>query len=82
MLGVNTAKNQLVSTAEDITAAVRRELTAGFDPDSIQKTLQGALDKMPLPGLNHEQLGDQFEKLGSSRDTCKIVQDDPQSLAK
>lgn len=76
MLGVNTAKNQLVSTAEDITAAVRRELTAGFDPDSIQKTLQGALDKMPLPGLNHEQLGDQFEKLFKDANLGAIADSD------
>ncbi|MGH2415754.1 MAG: MFS transporter, partial [Microcystaceae cyanobacterium] len=48
VLGANIAKNQVVSTAEEITAAVRRELTAGFDPDSIKTTLQSSLDKVQL----------------------------------
>ena len=63
VLGANIAKNQIVSTAEEITAAVRRELTAGFDPDSIRTTLQRSLDQVQLPQLNFEQLGGQFEKL-------------------
>ena len=63
MLGANIAKNQVVSTAEEVTAAVRRELTAGFDPDTIQKTLQSSLDKVQLPNLNLDQLGSQFAKL-------------------
>ncbi|HEY9816325.1 MAG TPA: hypothetical protein V6D20_11080, partial [Candidatus Obscuribacterales bacterium] len=63
MLGANMAKSQMVSTAEDITAAVRRELTAGFDPDTIRTTLQSSLDKVQLPKLNVDQLGGQFETL-------------------
>ena len=63
VLGANIAKNQIVSTAEEITAAVRRELTAGFDPDSIRTTLQRSLDQVKLPQLNVDQLGGQFERL-------------------
>ncbi|GAB4443490.1 MAG: hypothetical protein OHK0035_36890 [Cyanobacteria bacterium J069] len=63
MLGANLAKSQVVSTAEEVTAAVRRELTAGFDPDTIRKTLQGSLDQVHLPQLNFDQLGYQFERL-------------------
>ena len=44
VIGANVAKNAAVSTAEDITAAVRRELTAGFDPDSIRTTLQKLIE--------------------------------------
>lgn len=76
MLGANIAKNQVVSTAEDITAAVRRELTAGFEPDSIQKTLQSSLDKIQLPDLNLEQLGNQFEKLFKDADFGAIADSD------
>lgn len=76
MVGENLAKNQVVSTAEDITAAVRRELTAGFDPDSIQKTLKSSLDKVQLPGLNLEQLGGQFEKLFKDADFGAIADSD------
>ena len=62
-VGANLAKNQVVSTAEDITAAVRKELTAGFDPKGFQKTLQGSLDKIQVPRLEFDKLGDQFDQL-------------------
>ena len=62
-LGANVAKNQVVSTAEEITAAVRRELTSGFDPDSIQKTLQSSLSNLQLPKLNLDEIKGQFETL-------------------
>ncbi|MEH2320595.1 MFS transporter [Nostoc sp.] len=62
-LGANAAKNQLVSTAEEITAAVRNELTSGFDPDSIKNTLQSSLSAVQLPQLDTKQIRSQFEKL-------------------
>ncbi len=76
MLGANIAKNQVVSTAEEVTAAVRRELTAGFDPDTIQKTLQSSLDKVQLPNLNLDQLGSQFAKLLKDADLESIASSD------
>ena len=76
VLGANIAKNQIVSTAEEITAAVRRELTAGFDPDSIRTTLQRSLDQVKLPQLNFDQLGGQFEKLLKDVDLGSIGNSD------
>jgi hypothetical protein len=76
MIGANIAKNQIVSTAEEITAAVRRELTTGFDPDSIRTTLQGSLDKVQLPQLDFDQLGGQFEKLLKDADLGSIGNSD------
>ncbi len=76
MLGANIAKNQVVSTAEEVTAAVRRELTSGFDPDTIQKTLQSSLDKVQLPNLNLDQLGSQFAKLLKDADLESIASSD------
>lgn len=76
MLGANIAKNQVVSTAEEVTAAVRRELTSGFDPNSIQKTLQSSLDKVQLPNLNLDQLGNQFAKLLKDADLGSIANSD------
>lgn len=76
VLGANIAKNQAVSTAEDITAAVRRELTAGFDPDSIRTTLQSSLANIELPKLNLDQLGGQFEKLLKDADLGAIADSD------
>ncbi len=62
-IGANVAKNQAISTAEEITAAVRRELTTGFDPSSIQKTLQSSLSGLKLPDLDLDKIGSQFEKI-------------------
>jgi len=76
LLGANIAKNQVVSTAEEITAAVRRELTAGFDPDTIQKTLQSSLAKVQLPQLNLDQLGTQFKKLLQDANLGSIANSD------
>ena len=76
VLGANLAKNQIVSTAEEVTAAVRRELTSGFDPDSIRTTLQRSLDQVQLPQLNVDQLGGQFERLLKEIDFSAIGSSD------
>ncbi len=62
-IGANVAKNQAVSTAEEIAAAVRRELTSGFDADSIKNTLQSSLSSLQLPNLNLNEIRGQFDKL-------------------
>ncbi|MCY7393972.1 MAG: MFS transporter, partial [Leptolyngbyaceae cyanobacterium CAN_BIN12] len=76
VFGANLAKNQIVSTAEEVTAAVRRELTSGFDPDSIRTTLQRSLDQVQLPQLNVDQLGGQFERLLKEVDFSAIGNSD------
>ncbi|WP_009631394.1 hypothetical protein [Synechocystis sp. PCC 7509] len=65
-MGASAASSQLVSTAESITAAVRRELTSGIDPNSIRDTLQSSLSNLQLPKLDVEEIGSQFEKILSS----------------
>ncbi|MBW4540298.1 MAG: MFS transporter, partial [Myxacorys chilensis ATA2-1-KO14] len=75
-IGVNAAKNQAVSTAEEITAAVRRELTSGFDPDRIQTTLQSSLSNLQLPKLNLDTIGDQFERILGESDLKDIANSD------
>ena len=62
-LGANAAKNQMVSTAEEITAAVRRELTSGFDADTIKNTLQSSLSSLQLPKLDTQEIRNQFDQL-------------------
>lgn len=62
-IGANVTKNQAVSTAEDIAAAVRKELTSGFDPDSIKNTLQSSLSSLQLPNLNLNEIRGQFDKV-------------------
>ncbi|ALF51810.1 hypothetical protein ACX27_01425 [Nostoc piscinale CENA21] len=62
-IGANFAKQQMVSTAEDITAAVRRELTSGFDVDSIQNTLQSSLSNLPRRQLDLPNIRKQFDQI-------------------
>ncbi|HEY9804178.1 MAG TPA: MFS transporter [Leptolyngbyaceae cyanobacterium] len=62
-IGAATARNQMVSTAEDITAAVRRELTATLDQDTIRNTLQSSLSALPIPTINLNEIRSQFDKI-------------------
>ena len=76
VVGANIAKNQAVSTAEDVAAAVRRELTAGFDPDSIRSTLQSSLNSVQLPKLDLDKMRGQFESLLKDADLGSIADSD------
>ncbi|MBD2498184.1 MFS transporter [Nostoc sp. FACHB-280] len=62
-IGANFSKQQMVSTAEDITAAVRRELTSGFDVGSIQNTLQTSLGNLQRPQLDLPNIRKQFDQI-------------------
>jgi len=72
-LGANAAKDQAVSTAEAITAAVRRELTSGIDPNTIRDTLQSSLGNLQLPKLDLDQIRGQFEKILSGSDLQSLA---------
>ncbi|MGB7056532.1 MAG: hypothetical protein WBD58_02405 [Geitlerinemataceae cyanobacterium] len=76
VVGGNIAKSQAVSTVEEISAAIRNELTAGFDPDSIRTTLQSSLDKVKLPEVNFDRLSTQFEKLLEDADLESMADSD------
>jgi len=71
-LGAKAAQGQVVSTAEDITAAVRRDLTSGFDPSSLQETL----GNLQLPELDLKDVRNQFEKLLSGPELQTIAGSD------
>jgi hypothetical protein len=75
-IGASVAKNQAVSTAEEITAAVRRELTSGFDPSSIQKTLQSSLSGLKVPDLDVDKIGSQFEQILKDSDLKDLANSD------
>ncbi len=62
-IGANVARKQAISTAEEITAAVREELTSGLTPENLNKTLASSLSSLELPSLNIPEIRDQFEKL-------------------
>ncbi|MBN3896256.1 MAG: MFS transporter [Nostoc sp. NOS(2021)] len=75
-IGANAAKKQLVSTAEDITAAVRRELTSGFDPEGIKNTLQSSLGSLQLPKLDIKEIRNQFDQLLKDPDLESVANSD------
>ncbi|MCC5621383.1 MFS transporter [Nostoc sp. CHAB 5715] len=75
-ISANTAKKQLVSTAEDITAAVRRELTSGFNPEDIRNTLQSSLGSLQLPKLDITEIRNQFDQLLKDADLQSVANSD------
>ncbi|AFY93758.1 hypothetical protein [Chamaesiphon minutus] len=75
-IGASVAKNQAISTAEEITAAVRRELTSGIDASSIQKTLQSSLSGLKVPDLDVDKIGSQFEQLIKDSDLKDFANSD------
>jgi hypothetical protein len=75
-IGANAAKKQLISTAEDITAAVRRELTSGFDSEGIRNTLQSSLGSLELPKLDIKEIRNQFEQLLKDTDLQSVANSD------
>ncbi|GAB1543704.1 hypothetical protein NUACC21_63800 [Scytonema sp. NUACC21] len=75
-IGSNAAKRQMISTAEEITAAVRRELTSGFEPDSIRNTLQSSLNSLQLPKLDLQEIRSQFDNLLRETDLRSIADSD------
>lgn len=75
-IGANAAKKQLVSTAEDITAAVRREFTSGFDPEGIRNTLQSSLGSLQLPKLDIAEIRSQFDQLLKDTDLQSVANSD------
>ncbi|MBD2676700.1 MULTISPECIES: MFS transporter [Nostoc] len=75
-ISANSAKQQLISTAEEVTAAVRRELTSGFDPENIRNTLQSSLTSVQLPKLDIKEIRSQFDKLIQDTDFQSVVNSD------
>ncbi|MDB9375738.1 MFS transporter [Nodularia sphaerocarpa] len=71
-IGANVAKKQAVSTAEEITDAVRRELTSGFDGEGIKNSLQSSLKSLQIPQLNLPDIRQQFDKILSDLDLESI----------
>ncbi|BAZ51732.1 hypothetical protein NIES4103_43900 [Nostoc sp. NIES-4103] len=69
----NAVKREIVSTAEEVTAAVRRELTSGFDPESIANKLQNSLASVQIPQLNLDEIRRQFDQILSDVDLQAIA---------
>ncbi|WP_427160066.1 MFS transporter [Aliinostoc sp. HNIBRCY26] len=75
-IGAAATQQQAVSTAQEITAAVRRELTAGLDAESITNTLQNSLASLPFPKLDLTEIRHQFERILSDVDWRSLADGD------
>lgn len=75
-IGAKMASNQVVETAEATAAAVRRELTSGWDGVDIKSTLQDYVRTLSSPSLETEGLEAEFERLIRESDLTSIADRD------
>ena len=62
-LGANTAKNQVVATAEAVADAMGTRLGAAVDPTSIRESIEDYLDMVRPPELDISKIRGEFEKI-------------------
>ncbi|MBW4573874.1 MAG: MFS transporter [Aphanothece sp. CMT-3BRIN-NPC111] len=62
-LGAKAASNQVVSTAEAAASAIRRELTAGFDPDGLRDKVEDYIQSLRPPELDIQGIRREFENI-------------------
>jgi hypothetical protein len=62
-IGGNVAKQQAVSTAEAVAAAVRNELGAGIDPTSIRQSIEDYIRRIQLPSFDYSRIRQDLESL-------------------
>jgi hypothetical protein len=62
-LGAKAASNQVAATAEAAVAAVRKELTAGMDTESLSDALRDYLSNLRSPAIDVEGIESEFERL-------------------
>lgn len=75
-VGAKMASNQVVETVEATAAAVRRELTSGWDGVDIKSTLQDYVRTLSSPALEIEGLEAEFERLIRESDITSIADRD------
>ncbi|HEY9662401.1 MAG TPA: MFS transporter, partial [Allocoleopsis sp.] len=62
-IGGRVAKKQMVSTAEAVASAVRNELGAGIDPESIRTSIESYINRLRLPELDFGRIQHDLERL-------------------
>ncbi|HSM83617.1 MAG TPA: MFS transporter [Nodosilinea sp.] len=75
-VGAKMASHQVVETAEATAAAVRRELTAGWDGVDIKSTLQDYVKSLSSPALETTGLEAEFERLIGESDLTNLADRD------
>ncbi|PSB23041.1 hypothetical protein C7B76_01225 [filamentous cyanobacterium CCP2] len=75
-IGSRAAKQQMVSTAEAVTAAVRNELGSGIDPDTIRHSVEDYVRRIRLPGFDTAKIRRDFEDLLNDPEIATLAEDD------
>ncbi|MGB3767312.1 MAG: MFS transporter [Phormidesmis sp.] len=75
-IGAKAASSQVVRTAEETAAAVRREFTDGLDIDGLQNNLQSYFSKLVPSSVDVESIEQEFEKLIKSADFGDVAKGD------
>ncbi len=75
-IGGKAAKQQVVSTAEAVAAAVRNELTAGVDPDRIRESIQDYIGRLRLPDFDLSRIRGDFENLLNDPEFMALAEGD------
>jgi hypothetical protein len=75
-LGMKAASSEMVSSAEGIAAAVRREMTAYIDPQDVKTSFQDLVGKVKPPELDVKSIRAEFEKILKDSELTKVVDKD------
>ncbi len=75
-LGAKAAGNELVSSAEAVAAAVRREMTAYIDPQEVQASFRDLLGTVKPQELDIKGIRSEFEKILKDSDFTKNIDKD------
>ena len=75
-IGARAASSQVVRTAEETAAAVRREFTNGLDVEGLQNNLQTYFSKLTPSGVDLESVEQEFERLVKQADFGDVAKGD------
>lgn len=75
-IGGRMAKQQAVSTAEAVAAAVRNEIGSAIDPMSIRESIEEYVQRLQIPKLDLSRIRGDFESLLSDPDVASLVEGD------
>ena len=81
-MGAKAASSQLVRTAEETAAAVRREFTDGLDVDGLQNNLQSYFSQLAPSNVDVESIEQEFERLVKSADFGDVAGGDMPEVTK
>lgn len=73
-IGAKFAKDQLTSSVESATAAVRRELTSGLDPETLRENLEGYLARIRPSGFDLKSISRDFEEILNEPDMVALAE--------